>query len=60
MLVKGSSGKSLIMKIFKLSIECYMIEFKNDTFSKGNNKQDKIFNSLLINNLCRIAMAIMI
>merc|ERR1712127_315922 len=52
---KGSSGKSLIMKLIKLSIECYMIEFKNDTFSKGNNKQDKIFNSLLINNLCRIA-----
>ena len=55
MLGKGSSGKSLIMKLIKLSIECYMIEFKNDTFSKGNNKQDKIFNSLLINNLCRIA-----
>ena len=26
------------MKLIKLSIECYMIEFKNDTFSKGNNK----------------------
>jgi len=53
MLGKGSSGKSLIMKLIKLSISCYMIEFKSDTFSKGNPKQDKIFNSLLINNLVR-------
>ena len=51
MLGKGSSGKRLIMKLIKLSIECYMIEFKNDTFSKGNNKQDKNFNSIKKKNL---------
>lgn len=55
MLGLASSGKSLLMKGVKACIECYMIELKNDTFNKGNSKQDKIFNSFLINNLIRIA-----
>lgn len=55
MLGTGSSGKSLFMKCVKACIQCYMIELHSATFNKGNTKQDKIFNSFLINNLIRIA-----
>jgi len=41
----GSSGKSTVMNFCKLSFECYFKELKEDAFSKGNPKRDKILNT---------------
>jgi len=50
----GSTGKSTLMKLISASIELYMLELKEDTFSSGNQKQDKILNSLMANPFVRI------
>jgi hypothetical protein len=40
----GANGKSVIMKLIKLALDMYIIELKNDTFTQGNTKIDKILN----------------
>jgi phage/plasmid-associated DNA primase len=42
LLGQGSSGKSNIMAVTQLAIECYLTKLKGDTFSVGNTKLDKI------------------
>ena len=51
---KGSSGKSFLMELTALTIECYLIELKDDTFSQSNSKIDKILNSFVTNPQTRI------
>ena len=51
---KGSSGKSFLMELTSLSIECYLKELKDDTFSQSNSKIDKILNSFVSNPQIRI------
>lgn len=46
---KGSSGKSFLMELTSLVIECYLKELKDDTFSQSNSKVDKILNSFVSN-----------
>lgn len=41
----GSSGKSIIMNLTKLSITVYLKELKSDTFCQQNSKIDKILSS---------------
>jgi hypothetical protein len=45
LLGEGSTGKSTIMIITQNSIECYVQELKDDTFSLNNSKRDKIYNT---------------
>lgn len=41
----GSSGKSTILELTQLVIQCYFKELKYDTFALGNTKLDKILNT---------------
>lgn len=41
----GSSGKSTMMLVTMEALGCYFKELKNDTFSAGNPKIDKILNT---------------
>ena len=50
----GSSGKSFLMELTSLTIECYLKELKDDTFSQANSKIDKILNSFADNAQIRI------
>ena len=45
LLGKGSSGKSFTLELTKQSIEIYLKELKDDTFSNNNAKSDKILNT---------------
>jgi len=51
----GSNGKSVIMKMLKYAIDVYMIELKNNTFTEGNTKIDKILNEFKENSYLRMA-----
>ena len=54
LLGRGSSGKSTLMKIFKLALKEMVFEFKEDTFAQNNNKVDRVLNMLMINPYIRI------
>ena len=54
LLGEGGAGKSFILELTALSIECYLKTLKNDTFSLSNSKMDKILNSFLENPQIRI------
>jgi hypothetical protein len=49
----GSAGKSILMKLAKYVLECYLLEMKSDAFSMGS-KTDKIMNSYLTAVCARI------
>lgn len=51
----GSSGKSTLMKLTKASISIYLKELKDDTFTIGNPKIDKILNSFMEDIWIRIS-----
>ena len=51
----GSNGKSAIMRMLKFAIDIYMVELKNNTFTEGNTKIDKILNEFLVKSYLRIA-----
>jgi phage/plasmid-associated DNA primase len=50
----GSSGKSTLMKIIKNAFGDMIFQFKDDTFSKNNNKSDRVLNMLMLNPFIRI------
>jgi hypothetical protein len=54
LLGQGSSGKSNIMSVTELAIECYLKQLKGDTFSIGNTKLDKILNTYIISPFIRV------
>ena len=54
LLGEGSSGKSFILEITGLTIDCYFKELKDDTFCQQNSKIDKIMNSFTSNPQIRI------
>ena len=54
LLGKGSSGKSFILELTKQSVEMYLKELKDDTFSLGNSKTDKILNTFVKSPYVRI------
>ena len=43
----GSTGKSFIMKLLKMTLQCYVKELQSDTFALNNVKIDKILNGYL-------------
>jgi hypothetical protein len=45
LLGEGSAGKSFLLELTSLVVECYFKELKDDTFSLANSKIDKIMNS---------------
>ena len=52
---KSSAGKSLLMQTLNRAFSnVYVKEFASDTFSKNNNKRDKIMNEFLKAKDCRI------
>ena len=51
----GSNGKSVLMKMLKCAIDIYMVELKNNTFTEGNNKIDKILNEFKEKAYLRVA-----
>lgn len=51
----GSTGKSTLMKMTKASISIYLKELKDDTFTNGNHKIDKILNSFINDVFIRIS-----
>lgn len=51
----GSNGKSVLMKMVKFAVNVYFLELQSDTFSKGNNKVDKILNEFQSNTFLRYA-----
>jgi hypothetical protein len=55
LLGSGSSGKSFIMSLTGLSIECYQKELQADIFEKGNNNINKILNSFSTDQQIRIS-----
>ena len=55
LLGKSSAGKSLLMQTLNRSFSnIYVKEFSSNTFSKDNNKRDKIMNEFLKVKDCRI------
>ena len=54
LLGQGSSGKSNIMSVTELAIECYLKQLKGDTFSVGNTKLDKILNTYMLSPFIRV------
>ncbi len=50
----GSSGKSSLMKICKVSLKEMIFEFKEDTFAQNNGKADRVLNMLMYNPYIRI------
>ena len=52
---KGATGKSTLMKLLKFAIDVYMLELKNNTFTQGNTKIDKILNEFKEKTYLRIA-----
>jgi hypothetical protein len=52
---EGSNGKSLLMEVMKVGFDEYILELGSDTFIKGNQKRDKILNSLIIHKYVRKA-----
>ena len=55
LLGKSSAGKSLLMQTLnRLFSNIYVKEFSSNTFSKDNNKRDKIMNEFLKVKDCRI------
>jgi hypothetical protein len=48
LLGEGSSGKSFILEITGLAIDCYFKELKDDTFAQQNNKIDKMMSIFLV------------
>ena len=55
LLGEGSAGKSFILELTQLSIDCYLHKLKNDTFSLSNSKMDKILNTFVKQPQIRIA-----
>ncbi|CAN0242324.1 unnamed protein product, partial [Ectocarpus fasciculatus] len=55
LLGKGSTGKSTLMKLLKASLDIYVLELKNNTFTQGNTKIDKILNEFKEKTYLRIA-----
>lgn len=45
LLGEGSAGKSFLLQMVAIAIECYFKELKDDTFCQSNAKIDKIMNS---------------
>lgn len=50
----GSSGKSTLMKMAKVSFKEMIFEFKEDTFAVNNSKADRVLNMLMYNPFIRI------
>ena len=55
LLGEGSAGKSFILELTQLTVECYLHKLKSDTFSASNSKMDKILNTFIKNPQIRIA-----
>lgn len=49
----GSSGKSTLMNLLKISLECYVSEIQSNAFELGNNEIKKILVGILENNFIR-------
>jgi phage/plasmid-associated DNA primase len=51
----GSSGKSTMLEITEMAIECYFKSLNSETFSQSSTKIDKIFNSYMYDPQIRIS-----
>lgn len=51
----GSNGKSVLMMMVKYALSVYFMEMKNNTFTEGNNKIDKILNEFQNKEFYRFA-----
>ena len=52
----GSAGKSFILTLIKKLFTIYFKELSSDTFTKGNNKIDKILCSFNNNSIIKILL----
>jgi hypothetical protein len=50
----GSAGKSTILKITELSLDCYFFKLDSSAFSIKNQNKDKTFSSFYYNKSCRV------
>lgn len=51
----GSSGKSTILELYKLSLEDYVFTLPKQTFSRGYSKIDKILNTYMLRPCIRLS-----